>query len=251
MTNRDTLGGELVGGGTTFKTTRWSVVLEAGGAGAADTAGVAMDQLCRTYWRPLYYYLSRRDPGRSIHDAQDCIQAFFADMLERSAFRRVDRSMGKFRSFLLASLNNFLRNQFAHQQAIKRGGRVEFISWEEADLERSYVGGHPQSAEQAFLRGWARAALLKAQDRLRGEHEQAGKLAQFEVLRVFLAGDKGELTYDEAGRRLGIGLSATKMAVLRFRRRFGELLCDEIAQTVSQPSEVSGEIRILLAALGS
>lgn len=236
------------GSAVVFATTHWTVVLSAGDAASVEGAA-ALEVLCRTYWRPLYTYLRRK--GSTPHDAQDCVQGFFADLLQRDSLARVARSKGKFRSFLLAALKHFLANEWDRAKALKRGGEFSFVSWDEVQLDPKFSGAAaPDLApDQAFERSWAMTLLDQVLGRLRRSYVENGQAPTFDALQVFLTGDKGEVPYAEMAKRLNVGESALKMSIQRLRRRFGELLRAEIAHTVSRPEEIDGEIRALFSAL--
>jgi RNA polymerase sigma-70 factor (ECF subfamily) len=164
----------------------------------------------------------------------------------------VDRRKGKFRSFLLASLRNFLANEYDQRQALKRGAQFVFVSLDDESGEERFrrEPSHEVTPDKTFEQSWALAVLETALQRLKAEHSDGEKLRLFESLQIYLSGDKGAVPYAEMAARLNLTEGALKMSVLRLRRRFGELLRDEVAHTVSRPEEVDGEIRCLFAALG-
>jgi RNA polymerase sigma factor (sigma-70 family) len=239
-----------VGAGGAFHTTHWSVVLAAGRASVPEAA-LALETLCRTYWYPLYAHLRRA--GRSHEDAQDLTQSFLASLLEHQRLRQVHPAKGKFRSFLLASLKHFLANEWDKQRALKRGGQFTFVPLDDEvaseRFERELVT--VDTPDRAFEQSWATALLDAVLVQLRDEFAREGKAALFEALQVYLSGDRSGPPYNEVGTRLGLGESGVKMAVLRLRRRFGELLRAEIAHTVSTPEEIDEEIRCLFAAVSA
>ena len=213
-----------------FTATHWSVVLAAGEPGSSECRA-ALDTLCRTYWHPLYAYIRRR--GHQPHDTQDLTQAFFARLLEKDYLRSVDRSKGKFRSFLLAAVEHFLANEWRRANAQKRGGNFTFSSLDDT------------SAEQQ----WAMALLQKALGGLQQEFAASGKGALFEEIKMFLTGEKHGTSYAQLAAKLGMSEGALKMATSRMRQRYGELLRAEIVNTVASPDEVDGELRALFGAL--
>jgi len=231
-----------------FVTTHWSVVLSAK-EGSSEEAEVALERLCCTYWWPLYAFARRR--GYGAHDAQDLTQDFFTHLLARDFLRAVDRNKGTFRSFLLASLKNFLAKDWRRANAQKRGGQFTFISTDAEYAEQQYV--QVQSAdlspEQLFDRQWATTLLKQALSRLQEEFAAAGKGARFDALKVFLTGEREAGSYANLAARLETTEAALKMAVSRLRERYGELLRAEIANTVSDPAEVEEELRALFTAL--
>jgi len=235
-----------------FSTTRWSVILTARDETAPEREE-ALEQLCRIYWKPLYVWLRHNNPKLTPQDAEDHIQGFFADLFERVALGKVDRAKGKFRSFLCASLNNYLANERVRANAQKRGGRFAFVSWDDALLEQTVqdAATGSLSPDKLLEQTWALALIGQVLGQLKTEHKSEAKSTQFEALQAYLTGDKGAVPYAETARRLGLGESAVKMAVQRMRRRFGELLREEVAHTVTRPEEVDEEIRALFAAVGS
>src|SRR6266487_3606715 len=236
--------------GGTFATTHWSVVLAAR-ATDAPQAAAALEKLCRTYWYPLYAYLRRRGYGE--HDAQDLTQGFFAHLFERDWLHGVAKEKGRFRSFLLASLNYFLADQRDRANAQKRGGGRPIISFDAHEAEERYrlEPMDERSPDKLFERRWAMTLLDQVLARLAQEFSDAGKRELFNRLQPFLVEGTGERTYAESARAVGMSEEALKKAVQRMRRRYHELFREEIAQTVASPEEVEEELRHLCAVLGS
>ena len=233
-----------------FTTTHWTVVLAAG-RDSSPEAAAALEELCRTYWYPLYAFL-RRD-GQGPDDAQDLTQEFFRRFLEKNYLKDVDRQKGKFRSFLLASVKHFLANEWDRKQAVRRGSEYFFVSWDAENLEQRYgqEPSHDLTAEKIYERRWALTVLERALGRLKEECVAAGKAELFDTLEVYLSGGKTQESYVEVGARLNLSEGAVKVAVHRLRRRYGELLRAEIAHTVASPAEVEEEMRHLFRALSS
>ncbi len=231
-----------------FVTTHWSVVLAAGNS-ASPRASDALEQLCRVYWYPLYAFIHRS--GHDEETAKDLTQGFFERFLEVNYLKDVDRERGRFRSFLLASVKHFLANERDRQRAQRRGGGIRLISFDESLIEscERQHSGLSFSPEKIFERGWALALLDLVRRRLQEEHDAAGKRALFAALGVYLAGERDAPPYADIASRLNMTVEAVKKAVQRLRRRYGDLLRDEIAQTVAHPSEIDDEIRCLRAAL--
>ncbi|HEY0457412.1 MAG TPA: sigma-70 family RNA polymerase sigma factor [Verrucomicrobiae bacterium] len=231
-----------------FRTTHWSVVLAAGQRDSAN-AEEALAKLCAAYWYPLYVFIRRR--GYGVHEAEDLTQDFFARLLQKDFLQSVDPQKGKFRSFLLASLKNFLANDWNRKQTIRRGKQFSFIVWDDA-IENRYAQESSQlDAERLFEQSWAFAVLEKVMRELKREYVAAGKAELFATLQVYLSGGKNRVPYAEVMATLNMSESAVKMSVLRSRRRFAELLRAEIAQTVASPTEVDEEVRHLFAAFNS
>jgi RNA polymerase sigma factor (sigma-70 family) len=230
-----------------FVTTQWTVVLS---AASSDTprARAALENLCQTYWHPLYAYVRRR--GYSPEDAQDLTQEFFARLLERNAVATVAREKGRFRSFLLASMNNFLSDEWDRARAQKRGGGKVFsmdMRTAETWLGEAVAGN--LTPEKAYEHRWAITLLEQVYERLGEEYRQQGKSAVFEALRTTLAGKSDAAPYVELARQLGMTEGAVKVAVHRLRRRYRALLRDTIADTVAGPDEVEDELKYLFRTL--
>jgi len=231
-----------------FVTTRWSVVLTAGRSQTTHAQG-ALEQLCQTYWYPLYAYVRRR--GHSPEDAQDLTQAFFARLLERNWIGRADQQKGRFRSFLLSAMNYFLSDEWDKARAQKRGGGLPSVPLQFDTAETRY-GHEPADCvtpEQNFERRWALTLLDEVLRRLRAEYEQERREELFAVLHPCLVGDRTAQPYAELAVKLGVSEGTVKSAVHRLRQRYRQLLRDEIAQTVAEPGEVDEELHHLFAVL--
>jgi RNA polymerase sigma factor (sigma-70 family) len=231
-----------------FATTHWSVVLSAGSASSTQTEE-ALGELCRAYWYPLYAYLRRG--GRSPEDAQDAVQSFFAHLLTNHRLGRVHPARGKFRSFLLTALRNFLTDERRKQQAQKRGGDFTMISLEAQTAEDRYrvEPVDRRDPERLFERRWAMTILERVLDRLHQEAEKAGTVERLKRLQPFLLADDAGASYADVARELGMTEGAVKMAVLRLRQRSRELFHAEIAHTVATEEEIGEEVRHLFAVL--
>lgn len=232
-----------------FATTHWSVVLEAARPSSSHYRD-AMSTLCGAYWYPLYAYLRRG--GCSSHEAEEYTQGFFARLLEKEYLRQADPGRGRFRSFLLASLKHFVANERKREKALKRGGGRKIFALDFGDAENRYSlePVEKMSPEKLFERSWALTVLHNATGRLQDESATAGKERVFECLKVYLTAEKGTIPYRKAAADIDMTEGAVKVAVHRLRRRYRELLRDEIGQTVATPDEIADEIRSLFAALG-
>jgi len=239
---------EIPGGRDQFVTTRWTVILSAGEKSSLQS-DQALEDLCRAYWYPLYAYVRRK--GQSKEDAEDLTQAFFARFLQRNYLKGLSAESGKFRAFLLASLKHFLANEWDKSQRQKRGGGVEHLSldWQSADRRYHLDPPDPASPETTFDREWALALLERVIARLRQECVADRKGELFEQAKGFLMLGKNAIPYPEAAKNLKIEEGALRVAVHRLRKRYRELLRDEIAQTLSDPSQVQEELRTLQAVL--
>jgi DNA-directed RNA polymerase specialized sigma24 family protein len=225
-----------------FATTQWKIVLEARD-GTESLARTALESLCQAYWFPLYAYVRSR--GHDADQARDLTQAFFADLLGRRFLEAIDQSKGRFRSFLLASLEHFLSHERDKAKALKKGGGVPQMSLDTADAEIRYrlEPADPVTPELVFERRWGLTVMERTMERLRVEY--ADQTGRFEQLRPCLTGDNPD-RYAEIAATLGTTQTAVKAAVHRLRQRYGRLLREEIAETVTSPAEVDEELRYLL-----
>lgn len=217
--------------------------------GEEPQATEAMEMLCRTYWYPLYAFVRRE--SRSPEDAQDLVQGFFAHLLARDFLHGLAKEKGRFRSFLLAALRNFLRDQCDKARALKRGGGQSAFTLDGKSAEDRYrlEPVDESSADRLFERRWALTLLEGALVRLESEFAATGKGELFAVLRQFQGDEPLESTGAEAAARLNMPENTFKSHLLRFRRRYRELLCEEVAQTVATPADVADELRHLRAVL--
>ena len=232
-----------------FAATRWSIVLAAGNWQSATSARRAMRDLAALYWFPLYAYLRRK--GHASAPAQDLVQGFFLHLLEHDALATIDRSKGKFRSFLLACLNNFLANERDQALAQKRGGGQTPLSLDTSDAESRYASEPPDNLtpERAYERRWAWGILDHVLAQLRATYHAAGKGALFDALKGTLTSSADAPDYDRLAAELRMTKSALQVAAHRLRRRYRELLRDQIAQTVASPDLIDDEIAYLLSCL--
>jgi RNA polymerase sigma factor (sigma-70 family) len=223
-----------------FTQTRWSLVLSAGGPDATE-ADAALERLCRTYWSPIYAFLRRK--GYPSAEAQDLTQEFFAALLRRNAFAVASEKRGRFRTFLLVSLQNFLRDAHDKASALKRGGGTAIVALDSEDAERIYLEApSPElGPEELYDRRWALTLVQAGFERLREEHARAGKLGMYEQLRGFLTVQPDAGDYDSAAATLGMKPGTVAVAVHRMRQRCRELLREELSQTVASPGDVDGE----------
>jgi RNA polymerase sigma factor (sigma-70 family) len=240
-------GEEPYAGSVAFVTTHWSVVLTAQGQSRA--AEEALEKLCRAYWKPLYAFVRRE--GRTVEEAQDLTQAFFARLLERRDFDAVRQEKGRLRSYLLVALKNFLANEWQRARAVKRGeGRApipldELFTRAGPDLEPADT----LTPDKIYERRWALTVLEEVLENLGREYREEGKAVLFDRFKQFLAGDSESLLQSQIASELGMSETAVKQAYHRFRQRYRELLHDEIAHTVAVPGEIEDELRHLIAVL--
>jgi len=231
-----------------FVTTQWSVVLA---AGQADTtaARAALARLCQTYWYPLYAYVRRR--GHSPHDAQDLTQAFFARLLAHQWVERADPTRGKFRTFLLTAMTRFLADEWDKLRAQKRGGQAIHVpvQLDTAETRYGYEPVDTLTPEQAYERRWTLTLLDTVLKRLQAEFVAEGKAELFDQLYPCLTGSRELMPYAELATVLGMNESAIKVAVHRLRKRYRQLLREEVAQTLDGSEDVDVELRHLITLL--
>lgn len=233
-----------------FHTTRWSRVLLAGGPGDEDDAHAALADLCRDYWYPLYAFARRR--GLDVPDAEDATQGFFLHLLEGNALGRARSERGRFRSFLLGAMQNYLNNEHRRDHTVKRGGGQKPLSLDALAAEKRFALEPTDSitSEAQFERNWALALIERVFRRVEEDYIEAGRRDLFEALKPCLAGEVARPGYEAIAKDLGMSTAAIGTAIFRMRRRFGERMREEIAETVSSPAEVEEEIAQLMRAVG-
>jgi RNA polymerase sigma factor (sigma-70 family) len=248
------LAAETTTGGGSFQSTRWSVVLAAGETD--DTAGHAhraLSELCRIYWRPLYFFLRRH--GSSSADAQDLTQGFFADFIATRAYTRTERGKGRFRSFLLGALKRFLADARDYAHAQKRGGGILLVPLDQeaiTEVEARFASAEGWSTEESFDREWAAAVLRQAFNRLGEESALAGKGDLFAALKPHLSATADDrVPYEEISRRLQRPAVTLRSDVLRLRSRYRTILREEVRDTVAEDGEVDEELRYLCRVLAT
>jgi RNA polymerase sigma factor (sigma-70 family) len=232
-----------------FTATRWSIVLAASGDQTGAGGRRALEELIQIYWFPLYAYIRRQ--GHSVQEAEDLVQEFFTRLLEKKYLAHIDRSKGKFRSFLLSSLKHFLANEWDKSHARKRGGKSALIALDGLNAEARYAiePVDAMTPDRLFERRWALAVLDHVLSRLGQDYQNLGKSDLFETLKDCLTRCTDAIKYADIGRRLDMTEGAVKVAVHRMRRRYRDLLRDEIVQTVDSPEQVEEEIAYLLNCL--
>jgi len=237
-----------------FGTTRWSLILSAASSNVDEQkAREALAELCRTYWRPVFVFVSRQD--YPVEEAQDLTQDFFAMILESNWLRRADEHRGRFRSFLLKSLQNFLSHAKERTRAVKRGGRMAFVSWDEWIAEAPSQLLVPAGVlehvppEHLFDLRWAATVVEHALQRLREECEGKGRLRLFEMLSRHLVSGCSDLSYANLAAALGIPETMVKKQLHNLRKRYRWFLRDEVAHTVENLADIDDEIRHLCAVL--
>ena len=231
-----------------FATTRWSLIVQARNSDDIP-ARAALAGLCEAYWLPVYGFMRRQT--NDVHEAQDLTQGFFASLLERDAFAELHPDRGRFRSFLLAAAKHFVCNERDKQKTVVRGGKVVLhsLDYEFGERELSHELSREQSAEAIFERRWAVAMLDRVLNRMRAEYEFSGKTTLFECVSPFLSGDHNGEGYSGVCETLQLSPEAARVAAHRMRKRYRQILREEIAHTTAIPQEVDDEIRHLFAAL--
>lgn len=231
-----------------FSTTNWSVVLAAIQSDPT-VATAALERLCQRYWYPIYAFLRQR--GHDTHAAEDLTQGFFHFILERQALHRVEREKGRFRTFMLTALTNFLHNERDKAQTLKRGGGHQIVSLDREFAESIYAveRRNDETPETQFERRWATILVRRVLEELRLEFVQRGKAALFDTLQTFFTGEPTAADYDRVAVDLSMEPGTVKVALHRARRRFGELLRHEVAHTVERPEDIESELRHLLSAI--
>jgi RNA polymerase sigma-70 factor (ECF subfamily) len=237
-----------------FATTRWSLFRHGPISGAQEAANPDLAELCKIYWRPIFAFIYRR--GYPAPDAQDLTQNFFVMILEGGLIQSADPRRGRFRSLLLKSLNNFLIDAAEKKRRHKRGGGLQFVSWEkwmeDAPSQFSFPAAFESSpAEAWFDFGWASAVAEEALRRLRLECESKGRRRVFEVLQDYLTSERNDICYENLSRALGVPEPTVKNLLHQFRKRYRALLREEVAKTVENEANVDDEIRYLCATLST
>lgn len=250
MTEENSGAERAVGADGHFTTTHWSLVLRAAAADSPTMAAAALETLCRTYWYPLYVYVRRRGYGPS--DAQDLTQQFFAGFLEQGSFARADPTRGRFRSFLLKSLQHFLLDDWKRAHRAKRGGGMALLALDSEVAERQFAADAKDriSPELAFDERWALTLLDRVLKRLGEEYARAGKTGLFAALQKHLWGTEGAAAYAQIAQELGMTEGALRVAVHRVRTRYRELLRAEVGHTVHDPAEIDEELHYLIRIVG-
>lgn len=232
-----------------FATTRWTVVLT---AGRTDTtrARQALAELCQTYWYPLYAYARRR--GHAVEDAEDLTQGFFARLLQQDFLAGLSREKGRFRAFLLASMNHYLTDEWARNSAQKRDVRKTIsLNTETAEHRYQTALAQPETPERLFERQWAMTLLESVVQRLAREYESTGRGPLFAALQFAILGDRSAVPYAELAAKLQLSPAAVRVAVHRLRQRYRLILREEIAHTVSGEADILAELNYLRQVLAS
>jgi RNA polymerase sigma-70 factor (ECF subfamily) len=245
MTSLAGIGSSAQNGGVAFTTTHWSVVLEA--QGNSPAAREALEKLCRTYWRPVYSFVTRQGAGPD--EAEDLTQGFFALLLERRDLNAVRREKGRLRSYLLTSLKHFLASEHRRAMTAKRGKGQQLIALEELSATVEMEPADPLSADRLYERRWALTLMEQVLQRLKEEYCTAGNAALFDSLKQLLPDEPGAQSRADIAMQLGMTDNALRQAFHRFRHRYQVLLREEIAHTVAIASDIEDELRHLISIL--
>jgi len=225
---------------SSFQPTRWTLVQEI--QSDAETAQDALNELCKMYWRPLYIYA--RSFGRSMEDAEDAVQGFMAKGIEKALFSAADREKGKMRTFLLTAFKRYLRDEHAKSVAVKRGeGKVDVRDL--AEEEARWGDDSAADPTVSYDKRWALIVVEAANERLRKKYHDEGKSELYQALVPSLSGEL-EMSYQEIADELGVSLSSVKVGVHRMRKRYGEMLRNQIAETITEGEDPDDELRYLI-----
>ena len=238
--------GTLQEGGASFQTTHWTLVLQAGQTLSSESARQALAALCEAYWPPLYAFLRHRRYNSA--DAQDLVQGFFVQLLAQNALSRADREKGRLRTFLLASLQNFLSNEYDRAHALKRGGGHEIVSFDEhlPEAEAAMLSTAHLDDVSAYDLAWASNVVTRAWQRLHKAFAEEGKAEWLAELKPFLAGGTaGAPNQEEVAGRMGVPIATLRTWISRLRHRYRDALRAEVACTVSEPADLDEELRHL------
>lgn len=236
---------QAVANAAQFRTTHWSVVLAAGDQSSPDS-DAALAKLCQAYWLPVYAFIRKR--GRSPEQTQDLTQGFFAKFLEMNYVARAERERGRFRSFLMTSVENFLHDDHDRVSTLKRGGGQSPLSLDAKLAEEEFLNGPAETLTpaSAFEKRWATTLLENVMHRLAGEYREGSRPGLFDQLQPHLWGDSDSIPYGELSQRVAMTVVNLRVTAHRMRQRYREILREEIAQTVSGPNEIDSEIQYLM-----
>jgi RNA polymerase sigma factor (sigma-70 family) len=230
-----------------FATTRWSLVLAAA-LPESESRG-ALEQLCVKYWYPLYAFV--RGQGQSHDQAQELTQSFFLFLLEKKTFEKADPNRGRFRTFLISSMKNFMANQWRSEQAMKRGGGTTILSieFEQGETQFELEPIDRMTPEKIYQRRWAMTLLNKSVVELEQSYIDEGKHELFQSLKPFLTGGESDAAQSQIAEKFEMSAGAVRVALHRMRKRCQQLLREEIAQTVDSPDDIDDELREMITAL--
>ena len=229
-----------------FTTTRWSLVTNA--ATGDDVASQqALEVLCQNYREPILTFI--KSSGYQIHDAQDLTQQFFLYILTNNTLIHAQSKRGKFRTFLLSCLKNFLINQHKHRNRLKRGGSYQFIGYETNNPSSEPAECQQSSPEFCYDKRWAETVVENALTKLEQEWRRDNK--PFDLLKGYLTHTDKSVSFAKRAKEIGVSKAALKSAVHRMRQRYGHLVKEEVTSTVSHPDDITDELRHLLNMLAT
>jgi|JI10StandDraft_1071094.scaffolds.fasta_scaffold00038_2 RNA polymerase sigma factor (sigma-70 family) len=234
-----------------FPTTRWSIIAKANKKIGESIYQQALAELCQTYWQPLYAFARRS--GNNHHDAMDLTQGFFAHLLDHHALSFADPDKGRFRTFLLVSFKNYVSNQRRYAGTARRGGGHSLLSLTAADFDaiRDFEPTETETPETIFQKEWAQSLLKQVRSRLEEECIKADKAELFQLLEPHLVNSPEALPREEISNKLGLSSAALAMTLYRLRRRYREILREEVAATVTNPADVDDELSELITLFGT
>ena len=228
-----------------FQTTCWSILLRA--ATDSNAARAALEHLCQTYWFPVYSYVRRR--GNTQHDAADLTQKFFVNMMEKEFLKRLPTEDMRFRAYLLTALKNFMTGDWRKRTAARRGGLLTTLTLDDAEIQYQKDLSDKCTAETLFERRWVESLLKCALNRLKSEYTHANKTELFDAVHGYLVAGSDQIPQSEIATRLDMSTAAVAMSVHRLRKRYGQIIREEIANTVASPDEVNDELNRLMVIL--
>jgi DNA-directed RNA polymerase specialized sigma24 family protein len=244
--------GTLQEGGASFQTTHWTLVLRAAQNESIESMQQALSAFCEAYWPPLYAFLRHRRYAST--DAQDLVQAFFAQLLRENTLSRADQAKGRLRTFLLGSLQNFLINEHDRARALKRGGKYEILSFDQhlPEAEAAMSGTAHLNDVSCYDLTWAANVVRRSWQDLREAFAAEGKVKLLEELKPFIAGGMTTApNQEDVAARLGVPIATLRTWIFRLRQQYRDSLRAEVARTVSEPVEVDEELRYLYRILMS
>jgi DNA-directed RNA polymerase specialized sigma24 family protein len=235
------------GGPSEFPSTRWSRVVAAADLAAPD-ARAALSELCSAYWYPIYAFVRKK--GNDAEKSLDLTQSYFARLLEKPVLAAADPRKGRFRSFIRTDCEHFLISEHRRDNAIQRGGNIGLISIDAHDAESrySFEPADTMTPDRLFERAWAVTLLGRVLDLLAVEYAESGRAEEFAHLKVVLTEGKGAVSGATLAERLGTKVGAVHGAVHQLRKRYREILKDQIAATLDDPAQIDDEIRDLFRA---
>lgn len=234
-----------------FPSTSWTLIHKVQ-KGSEQEATQALDEICRSYWYPIYAYARRN--GFGAEDAEDLTQVFFQELVNYESLQAVTQERGRLRNFMLAMLKRIISKHLRHGAADKRGGsKAATLSLDEFDAEARYAmePSDGRDPDALFDQAWARDVLASAESKLRADYAMADNVETFEHLREFLPLGENATPYADAAKKLGVTDATLRLLIHRMRKRYGKLVEQAIAQTVSDPDQIKAELEHLMSVIGT